>query len=199
MSRRNEGDDVQFYLDNEAQIAATREAVARRAREVLQYEWPAYLAASPPDDGRTWVTENEGMPWGVVLPREWARGREQGFDLHFEHFPTARALERGQLRLEVHLEDGVSGGADFGAGSRYSELRERILERLGAFEESLRTDGRWPSGEPGSDRTLWAGEYRFPAGDSRAYSETLRGALEEYSEFVGVVTDVVYEELDGES
>ncbi|WP_416840377.1 acetyltransferase [Haloferax sp. DFSO52] len=195
MNESHAVDDASFYLDYEMQVDATRDAVSKLAREVLQYEWADYLRASPPDGPQTWEHLDSGKPWGRVMPQVWEVGRSQGFDLHFEHYPDARALERGHLRLELHLEDGVNGDADFSGGSKYAVLRERIVDGLVDF---LRSSDEVPQGDFGTGRTIWAAEYRFTAGDTVAYYETLRTALTEHAVFVRVVTAALEAELSRE-
>lgn len=181
-------DDASYYLDYEMQVDATRDAVAQLARDVLQYEWADYLRAYPPAGPQTWEHLDSGKPWGRVMPDAWAVGRDDGFDLHFEHYPDARALERGHLRIELHLEDGVHGDADFSPGSKYAALREQIVDALVDF---IAESDDAPDGDFGVGRTIWAADYRFTAGDTVAYYEALRTALSEHAVFVSVVTDAV--------
>lgn len=193
MSGRDSVDDTSFYLDYETQVDATRDAVSKLAREVLQYEWADYLESYPPSGSQAWEYYDVGKPWARVAPNAWEAGQSRGFDLHFEHFPTPRALERGWFRLELHLEDGVHGDADFSAGSPYAALREHLIERIDGDEMEAR-----PDGEFGHGKTIWCAEYRFVAGDTRAYYETLRTALEEHDELVATVTDVLLDETADE-
>ncbi|KAB1187482.1 MULTISPECIES: acetyltransferase [Haloferax] len=181
-------DEASYYLDYEMQVDATRDAVSKLAREVLQYEWADYLRAYPPDGPQTWEHLDSGKPWGRVMPQAWDIGRDQGFDLHFEHYPDPQALQRGHLRFEMHLEDGVHGDADFSGDSPYAALRERIIDELTAFIEE---SGDVPEGAFGRGRTLWSADYRFTAGDTVAYYEALRSALSDHAVFVSVVREAV--------
>ncbi|KAB1198168.1 MULTISPECIES: acetyltransferase [Haloferax] len=192
MNGPNAVDESSFYLEYEMQVDATRDAVAKLAREVLQYEWADYLRAYPPEGPQTWEHLDSGKPWGRVMPQAWDIGRSQGFDLHFEHYPDSRALERGHLRLELHLEDGVHGDADFSGDSPYAALRERLVDALVDFTSG---SDEVPPGDFGRGRTIWAADYRFTAGDTGAYYEALRKALSEHAVFVPVVTEALESRL----
>lgn len=185
-------DDGSFYLDYEMQVDATRDAVSKLARDVLQYEWADYLRTYPPEGPQTWDHLDSGKPWGRVTPQAWDVGREAGFDVHFEHYPDPRALQRGQLRLELHLEDGIHGDADFSGDSPYAALRERLVDELLDFVTESEAA---PPGDFGHGRTIWTADYRFTAGDTVAYYETLREALSEHAAFVPVVTEVLDAEI----
>ncbi|KTG30394.1 hypothetical protein [Haloferax profundi] len=188
MNGPDTADETSFYLDYEMQVDATRDAVSKLARDVLQYEWADYLRRFPPEGPQTWDHLDSGKPWGRVTPRAWDVGRSHGFDVHFEHYPTPRALQRGQLRFELHLEDGLSGDADFSGDSPYAALRERIIE---ALERVRQEADEVPHGDFGTGRTIWWSDYRFTAGDTVAYYETLREALSEHAVFVDAVSEVL--------
>ncbi|CQR48781.1 MULTISPECIES: acetyltransferase [Haloferax] len=192
MNGPDTADETSFYLDYELQVDATRDAVAKLAREVLQYEWADYLRASPPAGGHEWHALDSGKPWGRVTPTSWERGRDSGYDLHFEHYPTPRALQRGQFRLELHLEDGVHGDADFSGDSPYAALRERLVA---ALDEARGEHDDLPAGEFGTGRTLWRVDSHFLAGDTVAYYEALREALSAHDPFVDAVAAVLDDEL----
>ncbi|MFC7202657.1 acetyltransferase [Haloferax namakaokahaiae] len=195
MNGTDAADESSFYLDYETQLDATRDAVSKLAREVLQYEWADYLRRYPPTATHEWEFTDTGKPWGRITPHAWRLGREAGFDVHFEHYPTPRALERGQLRVELHLEDGIHGDADFEDGSRYSRLRERIYSELDAVGHDAHEQ---ISGGRGTGRVIWQSDARFIAGDPVAYYEALRRTLEAHAVFVDVVTSALHHELQSE-
>lgn len=183
MGGHTRGNSRRRSVDTESHIRATRDAIAKRAQNVLQYEWAPYLEAKPPHDDHDWEYLDRGKPWGRIKPNAWTRDEVTGFDLHFEHFPTARALQRGQLRFELHLEDGVSGDADFSAATPYAKLREQLLARFKHLQQCGQ-ESTHETSERGTGRILWQKTYSFTAGDPIAYYETLRTALTEHSEYV---------------
>lgn len=172
----------------------TRDAVDRFVRQVLQYEWSDYLDAYPPETGgRTWEWCDAGKPWGRLRPEDWRAACENGLDVHFEHHPTPERYASGELGFDLHVEDGVTGSADFSPGTPHRRFRDRFVERVERAKPSLSDGTEWTRFRVGGqdEHVLCRAEYRFTSFDERSYYETLRTAIADHGAVATLATETL--------
>lgn len=194
-SNPDRSDETSFYVDHREPIQAATEAADRFTKNVLQYEWAAYLKVqSTLVASGQWIVGDVGRPWGRVAPNSWNAGRERGIDFHFEHHPTRRRFRRGRFQFDLHLENCTTGDADFTAGSPYAILRDSVLERIDEGADEPADEPAWVEASVGSSddqKTLWTASYRFAPGDSNQYYETLQTAMTDHREIAARVSDAL--------